>query len=334
MSAPQPISSTMANEERSSFTAALVYPIIILIGGVIGFLIPAPFTASAPAIVPLLGVIMFSMGLTLVPKDFALVAKRPFPVLVGVAAQFVVMPLLAVGIAWAMNLPAAIAAGVILVGCAPGGTASNVVTYLARGDVALSVTMTSISTLLAPILTPILTLWLAGQYVPVPAGLMALTIVKMVLVPIVLGISLRLVFPKIVDKVLAFLPWLAVFATTYIVAIVVAGSADKIFQAGVLVFVAVVLHNGFGLTLGYLIGRVAGVPVKSQRTIGIEVGMQNSGLASTLATQYMNPIAALPAAMFSVWHSISGALFAVVFRLRDKRAGESVTGQSSGRDLQ
>ena len=183
------------------------------------------------------------MGLTMRGVDFILVARRPLPVLIGVVAQFVIMPAVAVIVVHLLGLPAEIAAGVILVGCAPGGTSSNVVSYLSRGDVALSVTMTSVSTLLAPVFTPLLTLWLAGLYMPVDAGKMAWSIVQVVLVPVVLGLVVRKLAGGLVERVLPAMPWVSVAAISTIVAIVVAGSRDAITTAGLTVLLAVVLHN-------------------------------------------------------------------------------------------
>src|SRR5699024_4915571 len=239
-----------AREDRAAFIAALGFPVLVIIGGLLGFFFPDTASGFAGQVTPLLGIIMFGMGLTLRPIDFALVAKRPLPVLIGVVAQFVIMPLIAVLTVWILQLPAEIAAGVILVGCAPGGTSSNVVSYLARGDVALSVTMTSISTLLAPIFTPLLTLWLAGQYMPLNAADMAVSIVQVVLIPVVGGLVVRLIFPTLIGKVLPLLPWISVIAISLIVAIVVAGSRDKILEAGLLVLAAVIIHNTLGYSLG------------------------------------------------------------------------------------
>ncbi|MGW9825796.1 bile acid:Na+ symporter, BASS family [Brevibacterium pityocampae] len=308
-----------AKEARSGYIAVTVFPLLIIAGGVVGYLAADTVSQAAPAVNTLLGVVMFTMGLTLRPVDFAMVAKRPLPVLLGVIAQFVIMPLVALLVVLLLQLPPEIAAGVILVGCAPGGTASNVVAYLARGDVALSVTMTSVSTLLAPLLTPLLTLWLAGQYMPVAAGSMALTIVQIVLVPVVLGVVVRLLLPKVVVRLLPVLPWLSVLTIAVIVAIVVSGSADRIIEAGLLVLAAVILHNVFGMALGYGAAAVFRLPLPSRRTMAVEVGMQNSGLAAGLAAQYMNPLAALPGAVFSVWHNVSGALFALICQNLDRR---------------
>ena len=277
-------------------------------------LIPQAFLGLSSWINPLLMVIMFCMGLTLTMPDFALVFKNPLPVLGGVAAQFIIMPSMGWLVATMLQLEPALAAGLILVGCAPGGTASNVVSYLARGNVALSVAMTSVSTLLAPLLTPALALWLAGQYMPVDAGSMAISVVQIVLIPVVLGIFLRMLFNRFVDKISGALPWLSVLAITFVVTVIVAGSAQTIVTAGLLVLVAVVLHNALGLALGYAIGILLRVPEDSRRTIAIEVGMQNSGLAGGLAKQYFSPEAALPGAVFSVWHNLSGALIAAYWR--------------------
>lgn len=315
MSAP-PVSS--ATEDRSGYVAVLVFPLLIVAGGVVGYLAADTVSGAAPFVNPLLGLVMFTMGLTLRPVAFGLVLRRPLPVLLGVVAQYVIMPLVAVLVVTVLSLPPALAAGVILVGCAPGGTASNVVSYLARGDVALSVTMTSVSTLLAPFLTPLLTLWLAGRYMPLDGAGMARTIVTIVLLPVLAGLVVRLLLAPLTEALLPALPWLSVAAISVIVAIVVSGSADAMLTAGPLVLLAVVVHNVLGMGLGYLAARAARLPVPTRRTTAIEVGMQNSGLAAGLAAQYMEPLSALPGAVFSVWHNVSGALFAAWCRRRDR----------------
>ncbi|AKE39006.1 Putative Na+-dependent transporter [Corynebacterium camporealensis] len=306
-------------QDRAALIAALGFPVLVIIAGITGYVAPETASSFSSYVSVLLGIVMFGMGLTLRPIDFALVAKRPLPVLIGVVAQFVIMPLVALLVVTILNLPAEIAAGVILVGCAPGGTSSNVVTYLSRGDVALSVTMTSISTLLAPLLTPLLTLWLAGAYMPVDAAAMAMDVLKVVLIPVVGGLVVRMLLPKAVEKITVVLPWISVLAISAIVCIVVGGAHENIATAGALVLAAVVLHNGIGYLLGYLTGVVTGQPVPVRRTMSVEVGMQNSGLASTLATTHLNPLAALPGAIFSVWHNLSGALLAAGCRYIDSR---------------
>lgn len=317
--------SAASAEERNARVAVTIFPLLILGGGAIALIMPTAFTGLAPAINPLLGVIMFGMGLTLTPPDFAVIAKRPVPVVIGVVAQYLVMPLLGLLVASVLGLPAALAAGVILVGCCPGGTASNVVSYLAKGDVALSVAMTTVSTLMAPVLTPLLTLWLAGQYLPVDAGSMAWSIVQIVLIPVALGLAARLLLPGLVAKALPVLPWISVVAITLVVMAVVGLSAEAIFSAGLLVFLAVVLHNGLGYAVGYGAARLFKLPVRARRTTSVEVGMQNSGLAAGLARTHMTPEAALPAAIFSVWHNVSGALLAAYWRRRGLADAEDNT---------
>lgn len=305
-----------AKIEKESRIAVLLFPALILLGGLCGMLLPQTFLGLTGWINPLLMVIMFCMGLTLTLPDFALVFKNPLPVLGGVVAQFVIMPAMGWLVATVLNLEPALAAGLILVGCAPGGTASNVVSYLARGNVALSVAMTSVSTLIAPVFTPLLALGLAGQYMPVDAGSMAVSVVQIVLIPVVLGLVLRMLLNSLVLKVNGLLPWISVLAITFVVTIIIAGSAQAILSAGLLVLVAVILHNGLGLLLGYGAGVLLRVPDDARRTMAIEVGMQNSGLAGGLAKQYFSPEAALPAAVFSVWHNLSGAMVAAYWRRR------------------
>lgn len=293
------------------------FALIVLVAGGIALVVPDVFAGGTVAVPYLLMVIMLGMGMTLRVSDFAIVARRPGALLVGVSAQYVVMP----GLAWlltqALDLPAAVAAGVILVGAAPGGTASNVMVYLAKGDTALSVAMTSVSTLLAPLLTPLLVLWLAGEYLPVDAGGLFVSIVQIVVVPVLLGLVLRIVVPRIVETVLPALPLLSVAGITAVVVVVVAASSETILSVGLLVVVAVVLHNVFGYGVGYAIAKSFRMPTTARRAIAIEVGMQNSGLAAGLATVHFNPTAALPAAIFSVWHNVSGSLLASYWARRD-----------------
>lgn len=321
MSTQAPVASvpshTTTEEDRSARIAVTVFPLIMIAAFAAAFLFPGVFKPLGAGTTIALGIIMFGMGLTLTPPDFAVVIRKPVPVLVGVAAQFVVMPLLGLVLATLFRLPPELAAGVILVGCAPGGTSSNVISYLAKGDVALSVTMTAISTLLSPLLTPLLTLALAGQYLPVSASAMMLSIVKIVLVPVVAGLVVRLVAKDLVARVVPALPWVSVAGIAYVLLAVVAASSDAIRATGILVLAVVVLHNGCGYALGYAVARVTKAPRKAARAISIEVGMQNSGLAAGLAAQYFSPAAALPAAVFSVWYNVSGGLVAAWWRRHD-----------------
>lgn len=322
MSSPAPTEQrdpSTAAEDRSARMAVTLFPILILAAASFGYLAPSSAKPLLPHVNTLLGIIMFGMGLSLRGQDFALVARRPLPVLIGVVAQYLVMPLLGWAVAKALGLSPELAAGVILVGCAPGGTASNVVSYLAKADTALSVAMTSVSTLLAPILTPLLTLWLAGTYLPVDARSMASSILWIVLVPVVLGLLVRTFLGRVVERVLPALPWVSVVAISLVVAAVVSGSASKVVAAGGIVLLAVVLHNGLGYLVGYGLAALTGQRERARRTVAIEVGMQNSGLAAGPASQYFSPTAALPGAVFSIWHNLSGAMLAAYFRRRPIR---------------
>ena len=264
----------------------------------------------------LLGVVMFGMGLTLNLNDFKIVFSRPKDVIIGCLAQFTIMPLLAWGLATMFQLDEALALGVVLVGCCPGGTASNVITYLAKGDLALSVGMTGVSTLLAPLLTPLLTWALAGKTVDVDVAGMLLSILWVVILPIVVGLIVKWLWPKFTEKATDYLPAISTIAIALIVAIVIAANANKLMAGGLIIVVVVMLHNLCGLSLGYLIGRMLGLSEPKKRAISIEVGMQNSGLASSLATIHFAayPLATIPGAIFSVWHNISGAMVAYFYR--------------------
>ncbi|MCQ9162547.1 bile acid:sodium symporter family protein [Arthrobacter sp. STN4] len=305
-----PTSTTPAQADRTARIAVTVFPLLVVVAGVLGFLLPGSFKPMAPSVPYLLGIIMFCMGLTLTLPDFAAVAKRPWAVALGLAAHYVIMPGAGWLIAMGLHLSPELAAGVILVGCAPSGTSSNVMAFLAKGDVALSVAVATVSTLVAPIVMPALTLFLAGSFLNVDAGAMMLDILKTVLLPVIAGLVVRLFLNRVVDFVLPVLPWISAVVISLIVAIVVAGSASKIVAAGGIVFLAVVLHNGFGLGLGYLAGKAGRLDARARRALAFEVGMQNSGLAATLATAHFSPLAALPSAVFSVWHNISGAVVA------------------------
>ena len=289
--------------------------IVVLVAAVALFW-PASFLSiDTWAINPMLGVIMFGMGLTLSPQDFRIVFSRPKDILIGCLAQFTVMPLLALGLSWAFALPKELALGVILVGCCPGGTASNVITYLAKGDLALSVGMTATSTLLAPLLTPLLVWLLAGTMVEVDTIGMLLSIIYVVIAPIVVGLIFQRYLPKFTRSVVPYLPAFSSIAIAFVVGIIVAHNADRLLVGGLIVVLVVILHNLCGLSLGYAIGRFLGLAEPKKRAISIEVGMQNSGLASSLATLHFAafPLATIPGAIFSVWHNISGALVARIY---------------------
>ena len=263
----------------------------------------------------LLGIVMFGMGLTLKPSDFKVVFSRPKDVIVGCIAQFTLMPFLAFLLTKLFNLPAELAVGVILVGTCPGGTSSNVMTYLSKGDVALSVGMTAVSTVLAPVLTPLLTLLYAGQRVDVNVMSMFLSIVKVVLVPIALGFVINHFFHEFTQNAVRVLPLISTTAIVAIVAAVVSANSAKILTSGLLIVAVVILHNLLGYATGFAVGKALHLDSSKCRAISIEVGMQNSGLATSLAATHFAqyPLATIPGAVFSVWHNISGAILANFF---------------------
>lgn len=308
------------------------FALLVLVGAVVGVAAPGPSATLAPHVPILLGVIMFGMGLTLRGADFALVARRPWAVLLGLASQFLIMPLAAWGIGHLFGFEGMALVGMILVGAAPGGTASNVVVYLAKGDVALSVTLTSVATLLAPLLTPALVLWLAGSDLPVGFAALFTSILQVVLVPILLGIAVRAVAGRAVQHLLPYLPLVSVVGVVLVVVGVVGANQPAIATTGALMALAVVLHNGVGLGLGYLAARAAGLDESARRAVSVEVGMQNSGLAASLATTHFTPLAALPAALFSVWHNISGALMATYWARRPVAADDTAPAPRRGAD--
>lgn len=264
----------------------------------------------------LLMVIMFGMGLTMKSKDFALVITRPKEIIIGCASQFIIMPLLAFGLSRAFNLDAALTAGVVLVGTCPGGTSSNVITYFSKGDVALSVGMTSINTLLAPILTPAITWLLLQQTISVDVWSMFWSIISVILIPIALGLLINKLFSKFTQKIVPLLPAVSTIGICMIVATVVSHNAEKIYTSGALVLAVVILHNLLGYCCGFGIGKLFRMTPEKTKAISIEIGMQNSGLATSLAASAFPQLAmaTVPGALFSVWHNISGAVLASVYR--------------------
>ena len=280
----------------------------------------AVVVAPSTLINALLGVVMFGMGLATKLEDFKVVFSRPKDIAIGCAAQFTIMPALAWALARLFGLDEALTIGVILVGCCPGGTASNVMTFLAKGDLALSVGMTGVSTILAPFLTPALTLLLAGKTVEVDAFAMFIGILWVVILPICLGFVAKRFCPKATDRVIRFMPMVSSVAIVVIIALVLAANVDRLATGGLSVFLVVILHNLCGLALGYLIAFALRLAEPKRRALCIEVGMQNSGLAASLAAAHFAayPMAAVPGAIFSVWHNISGAFVARCFaRIRN-----------------
>ena len=268
----------------------------------------------------LLMIVMFGMGLTMKLSDFAVVFKRPGNVIIGCAAQFIIMPLLAFLLGKGFSLNNELLVGVILVGTCPGGTSSNVITYLSKGDTALSVGMTSINTLLAPFLTPLLTYLYLRTSVSVDVKAMFISIIQVVIVPIGLGLLINRLFGEHTQKISDALPVVSVTAICLIVASVVSHNSEKILSTGLIIFAVVILHNLLGYLCGYLIGVLFKMDLPRKKAVAIEIGMQNSGLATSLAGSAFPDLAmaTVPGAIFSVWHNISGAILAGWFNRKQE----------------
>lgn len=301
---------------------------VLLFAGM-AFMAPETFKIIGPYVPWLLGIVMLGMGMTLTLSDFGEILKHPKAVILGVIAQFVIMPLLAYGLSILFSLPPAIAVGVILVGSCPGGTASNVMTYLAKGNVALSVACTSVSTLLAPFLTPAVFYLLASQWIDISPSAMFISVMKMVLLPIALGVILRMIFKSSIEKATEVLPLVSVAAIVLIVAAVVSGSKQSIIESGLLIFGVVILHNGLGYLLGFWAAKLLKLDYSDSKAVSIEVGMQNSGLGVALAKTHfaLDPVTAVPSAIFSFWHNISGPLLATYWSSRMKDSHQQVRNQ-------
>lgn len=280
---------------------------------------PETFVWLKTYITWMLGIIMFGMGMTMTLGDFKGVLQSPKAVTIGVLAQFLVMPALAYFLCKIFNLPAEIAIGVILVGCCPGGTASNVITYMAKGNTALSVACISVSTILAPILTPAIFYILASQWIDINAMSMLKSILQVVLFPIVLGLIARTFLKNKVDHYIQVMPLISVVAIVAIVAAIIAGSKAQIVESGLMILGIVILHNGLGLLLGFWSARIFRLPYVDCKAISIEVGMQNSGLGVALAAVHfaLSPITAVPSAIFSLWHNISGSTLATYWATKN-----------------
>lgn len=300
----------MALIERLAKIITQYFPLWVIIFAAAAFFQPDPFKPLGVYIPYLLGIIMLGMGLTMSLHDFKLVLTRPKDVLFGILLRYLIMPTVAFGVAKLLNLPPALAAGLILVGACPSGTASNVMTFIAKGDTALSVTVSSFNTILAPVLTPFIFLYLAGTMIPIQAGALLVDILKIVLLPVFAGIMLRMLASSFVDAFSKAIPAVSVIAIIMIIAAVVALNAAKLVTVAGIAFLAVILHNAIGLFLGYGASRGVGMSEGKARAISFEIGMENSGLAVALAMAHLDPMAAIPGAIFSVWHNFSGSLLA------------------------
>ena len=295
-------------------------PFMAPLAALLGYLFADTVAAWGGAIVPLLMVIMLCMGLTLTPRAFVKLGDCKGAFLTGMVLQFTVMPLAALGIATLFRLSPELTVGLVMVGSVAGGTSSNVWTFLARGNVALSVAMTSTSTLAGVVMTPLLLQWLVGATVEVPVMEMLSSLFRIVLVPVVLGVVINTLASRYVQKLMPALAPLAVFAILLILAIIVALNVDNLRDVALTLVAATFLHNVTGLAAGYYASRALGFETSVCRTVAIEVGMQNSGLATVLALKFFSPVAALPGAVFSAWLNITGSIYAALCaRADDKR---------------
>lgn len=312
---------------RTARVATTYFVVWVLLAAGLALVRPSTFVPVLDYVTPLLGLIMLGMGLTLQPDDFRRLVDRPVDVGIGAVTQWLAMPLAAYGLYVLFDLPEAVGVGLILVGAAPGGTASNVMTYLGRGDVALSVAITTVTTLAAPIVMPAWTLFILGQTIDVTFAEMFASIVQIVIIPVVVGFTLRYLLdryaPRAAEIGLDVFPLVSVAAIVAIVAGVVGANVENILTAGAFVLAAVVLHNGIGLGVGYGVGSLSGMTEDRRRTNTFEVGLQNSGLAVALATSLFDPAAALIPALFSVWHNVTGPALASYFTWRDTPTAES-----------
>ena len=290
----------------------------LLLVSAIAFVYPQAFAWLTQYITWFLGIIMFGMGMTMTLADFKTLIEHPKGVLIGVLAQFLIMPTVAYVLTVGFGLPLDMAIGVLLVGCCPGGTASNVITFLAKGNVGLSIACTTVSTLLAPVLTPLMFYLFANKWIDIDASSMMLSVLEVVLLPIVLGLAARTLFKHQLSRSIQIMPLVSVTAIIIIVAAIIANSKAALISSGLFLLLLVVLHNGFGLLLGYVGAKFFGLPVPDRRAIAIEVGMQNSGLGVALAAVHFAtmPVAAVPSALFSVWHNISGSILATWWQKR------------------
>ena len=290
--------------------------LIIVIFSVVAYFVPDYFSWMTNYTTIFLALAMFGMGTSIDSDSFKEILKNPKDVFIGSLAQFTIMPLIAWVLAIAFNVNKDIALGIILVGSCPGGTASNVITHIAGGNVSMSVSMTILSTLLAPIVTPFLVYLLAGRWVEVSIFAMFKSVVTVILIPVLMGIFAKKLSPEKMEKSKSIFPLISSLAIILIISGIIGSNSEKIAKSGLIVLLIVMIHNALGLLLGLGVARIFKMDYDKQTALSIEVGMQNSGLAIQLATANfaLNPLATLPGAIFSIWHNISGSIFASIRR--------------------
>lgn len=296
------------------------FPLWVVVGSILAYLYPGPVKPLGVYVPYYLGIVMLSMGLTMTVQDFKLVLSRPRDVVWGVVPRYLIMPFVALSVSKLLGLSPELSAGLILVGCCPSAVASNLMSFLSKGDTALSITVSSVNTILAPALTPAIFLLLAGSMVPVDTAAMLLDIAKVVLFPICLGLLIRRVFDQYIHNILFIMPAISTISLMFIITTGVAMNAGRLASVALLAFVAVALHNACGLLLGFFTARkLGGLNLYKSKAIAFEIGMENSGLAVALALAHLDPLAAIPGAIFSAWHNLTGSALATYWA---KRASE------------
>ncbi|MEM9226342.1 MAG: bile acid:sodium symporter family protein [Verrucomicrobiota bacterium] len=303
---------------------------LVLLASALAMIWPSGFLWAKPQINLLLAIIMFGMGMTLKGRDFLEVWRQRRLLLVGVSAQYLIMPALAWLISLALGLPLMALVGMVILGSTPGGTASNVICYLARGNVALSVTLTLCSTLLAPLMTPLLIELYAGQRIAIPFFSIMGNVALVALLPVLAGTLLKQLLRERLDRAIHIMPWVSMMALVFIIGVIVAINREQLLAFPAWIMLAVMLHNLLGLGLGYLAGVLFGANEGDRRALAIEVGMQNSGLAASLGITFFKPLAALPGALFSIWHNISGLTLASWWRRLDRRSAGASASDADG----
>jgi BASS family bile acid:Na+ symporter len=294
-------------------TATKLFPVWAILLSLVAYVLPEVFVPLKPSLFFLLGLVMFGMGISLKISDFIRIMKSPKAILLGLLLQFLCMPFFAWAISSYLHLPLMLTAGMVLVGASPGGTASNVICYLAKGNVALSITITTFSTVLAVIATPALSLLYLGKQIDVPALNMLMDILKIIILPVAGGVIINHLFGRFLASTRHVFPLISVLSIVLIIAIIVALNEPRLGSIGFALIAAVALHNALGLIVGYVVPLLFGMDKRTCKTLAIEVGMQNSGLAVALAVKYFSPAAALPGALFSLWHNLTGSLLAAAW---------------------
>ncbi|XOB61766.1 bile acid:sodium symporter family protein [Campylobacterota bacterium DY0563] len=302
---------------------SMLFPIWAVLFSIISYFNPSLVVGFKSWIIPLLILIMFCMGVTLKISDFKRVLKRPKIIALTVFLQFLIMPLAAFIISKLFNLSDELLVGMVLVGAVSGGTASNVIAYLAKADVALSITMTVVSTLLSILVTPYLTYFYVGQTVPVPALDMLFSIFKLVFMPVVAGLIINQIFNKYIKEKHDIFALLSIISIVFIIGIIIGINQQKVSSLALSLMLSIALHNLIGLVGGFYITKLLGFEKKECKTVAIEVGMQNSGLAVVLAMKYFTALSALPGAIFSIWHNISGSIIAGIWAKQEELSNNS-----------